>query len=173
MTTIITKHGNGVPTGLQVGELAVDKSEPALYTNTGTKIEKIGGGGGGGGPAYLEPYPQPSVSGWEKGGFYYVFKDNAGGTFNNKAFTVPAGKVFFLMSITRSGTSHTVKNVRVDSHQITPTTAFSVLSDLNDLKHPSFSLTPPMIVRNNITMDISLGSSTPREIRIYGLFQSA
>lgn len=47
MTTIITKHGNGVPTSLQVGELAIDKSEPALYTNTGGKIEKIGGGSGG------------------------------------------------------------------------------------------------------------------------------
>lgn len=172
MTTIITKHGNGVPTGLQVGELAVDKSEPALYTNTGTKIEKIGGGGGGGGPAYLEPYPQPSISGWSQGGFYWSFSD-AQAAYNNKAFVVPAGKVFFLMCITRAGTSHTVKNVRVDGQQITPSGAFSILSDLNDLKHPSFSLTPPMIARNNITMDISLGSGTPREIRIYGLFQSA
>lgn len=51
MTTIITKNGNGVPPTLEVGELAIDKSEPALYTNTGSGIEKIGGGksGGGGG----------------------------------------------------------------------------------------------------------------------------
>jgi hypothetical protein len=52
MTTIITKNGNGIPPSLEVGELAIDKSEPALYTNTGSGIEKIGGsksGGGGGG----------------------------------------------------------------------------------------------------------------------------
>ena len=47
MTTIITKNGNGIPPTLEVGELAIDKSEPALYTNTGSGVEKIGGGGGG------------------------------------------------------------------------------------------------------------------------------
>ncbi len=63
MTTIITKNGNGTPPSLEVGELAIDKSEPALYTNTGSGIEKIGGGksGGGGGFGAITSWPNASV----------------------------------------------------------------------------------------------------------------
>lgn len=48
-TTIITKHGTGAPTSLAVGELAIDKSGPTLYTNTGGGVEAFSSGGGGGG----------------------------------------------------------------------------------------------------------------------------
>lgn len=60
MTTIITKNGNGVPSSLQVGELAIDKSEPALYTNTGAGIQKLSGsaaGGGSYGAGESAPFP--------------------------------------------------------------------------------------------------------------------
>jgi hypothetical protein len=48
-TTIITKHGTGAPTSLAVGELAIDKSGPTLYTNTGGGVEAFSSDGGGGG----------------------------------------------------------------------------------------------------------------------------
>ena len=54
-TTIITKHGSGVPSTLEVGELAIDKAEPAIYTNTGSGVEKIGTAASGGGGGSLSP----------------------------------------------------------------------------------------------------------------------
>ena len=66
MTTIITKNGNGIPPSLEVGELAIDKSEPALYTNTGSGIEKIGDSksGGGGTVGIVSNWPDSSTPDW-------------------------------------------------------------------------------------------------------------
>lgn len=73
MTTIITKNGSGKPPSLEVGELAIDKSEPALYTNTGSSIEKIAGGqsSGGGGEGF------GVISSWPNGSSDWLTPANA------------------------------------------------------------------------------------------------
>jgi len=81
-TTIITKHGTGVPSSLEVGELAIDKAEPAIYTNTGTGVEKIAtassGGGGGGGTQYpisdaVNPGTLITITGNQASNFVYDY----------------------------------------------------------------------------------------------------
>ena len=70
-TTIITKHGTGVPSSLQVGELAIDKSGPTIYTNTGSGVTSVAGagvGGSGGGDAtaiYLPGLTNSPSDGWQ------------------------------------------------------------------------------------------------------------
>jgi hypothetical protein len=79
-TTIITKHGTGTPTSLAVGELAIDKSGPTLFTNTGSGVEAFSSGGGGGTTLFRPFNPADvSITGATGGNFFIDHNSNTTG----------------------------------------------------------------------------------------------
>lgn len=107
-TTIITKHGTGVPTTLAVGELAIDKSGPTLYTNAGSGVQQISSSGGGGGSNGLADVNGITFSGTLGNDFEIFFTNKEGtkislkpkvnggsfGTNDTLTLNAPSGKAF-------------------------------------------------------------------------------
>lgn len=121
MTTIITKNGNGIPPSLEVGELAIDKSEPALYTNTGSSIEKIGGGksGGGGGFGAITSWPDSSSPDWRSPWNASLFMNSPGTLYDLINITSGSGYLLALELKKRINSTQTIQcKITVDGKVI-------------------------------------------------------